>query len=334
MGSPECPAYKAAIVTAAGERCLVTQAMTGLRFGSSESEIAQKATLSLYNLTYEGRLLAGVFQPRDRLFLYANTGAGDREVFRGYLWDKQYESQREKTLTWTCYDSLIYLQESEDSLWFSAGQSTAAVAGAICKKWGVPLQYDYASITHGKLALRGNLADMLLSDLLEPVRKQTGQRYVLRSWQDVLCVERAGVNQEVYSIKSKGSAIRTRSSASMSGMVTQVVITGGTSGEGPAPTEASFSRNTARYGTLQKLLSSSDGDSLAEAKKEAEALLKEKSSPSLRASVEAVDIPCLRKGDRVDLSAGDLLGKFLVLAVTHDGMNKTMDLEVERLESF
>lgn len=331
MASLECPQYKAAIVTAAGERCLVTQAVTGLTFGSSENEIAQKATLTLYNLTHEGRLLAGLFQPRDRVFLYANTGAGDREVFRGYLWDKQYESAREKTLTWTCYDSLIYLQESEDSLWFSAGQSTARVTGAICKKWGVPLRYEYASITHGKLALRGSLSDMLISDLLEPVRRQTGQRYVLRSWQDVLCVERVGENQEVYRIKSKANALRTRSSASMSGMVTQVTVTGKTGGQGAAQVEASFSRNTDRYGTLQKILSGTDGEALAEAKKEAEELLREKSSPSFRASVEAADIPYLRKGDRVDLSAGDLLGKFLVLAVTHNGMNKTMDLEVERL---
>lgn len=331
MGSPDCPQYKAAIVTAEGERCLVTQAVTGLSYGSSENEIAQRATLTLYNLSYKDRLLAGLFQPRDRVFLYANTGTGDREVFRGYLWDKQYESAREKILTWTCYDNLIYLQESEDSLWFSAGQSTAGVAGAICKKWGVSLRYEYASITHGKLALRGSLSDMLLSDLLEPVRRQTGQCYVLRSWQDVLCVERAGENQEVYSIKSKANALRTRSSASMSGMVTQVIVTGKTSGEGAAPIEAIFSSSTARYGTLQKVLSGSEGESLAEAKKEAEELLKEKSSPILRASVEAVDIPYLRKGDRVDLSAGDLLGKYLVLAVTHDGMRKTMELEVERL---
>jgi len=331
MGTIELPEYKAAIVTAAGERCIVTQAVTELSFGSSENEIAQKATLSLYNLQHKGRLLTELFQPRDRVFLYANTGQGDKEVFRGYLWDKQYQSAQEKTLTWVCYDNLIYLQESEDSLWFSSGQSTAGIVEVICQKWGVPLQYDYASITHGKLPLRGKLADLLLSDLLEPVHEQTGQKYVLRSVKDVLHVEYAGTNETVYTIKSWGNAIHTKSSTTMSGMVTQAVITGKADNQGQAPVEATLSRNTGRYGTLQKIYTSSDADSLADAKKEAETLLAEKSSPAFRATVKAVDIPYLRKGDRVDLAAGDLGGKFLALAVDHNAVDKTMDVEVERL---
>lgn len=332
MGSMEAPEYKAAIVTAAGTRYVITQAVTALSFGSSESEIAQKATISLYNLEYEGHLLAGLFHPRDRVFLYANTGQGDQEVFRGYLWDKQYRSALEKSLNWVCYDNLIYLQESEDSFWFSAGQSTSGVVKAICQKWGIPLRYNYASITHGKLPLRGNIADMLLSDLLEPVRKQTGRKYVLRSDKDVLYAEYAGRNETVYTVKSQGNAIHTQSSTTMSGMVTQAVITGKADSEGRSPVEATLSRNTERYGTLQKLFDSPDAGSLADVRKEAEALLAEKSSPAFKASVKAVDIPYLRKGDRVDLSAGDLKGIYLVLAVTHDATSKTMDLEVERFE--
>lgn len=328
--SLQAPRYQAVILTAGGQRCVVTGAVTGLSLGWSENEIAQKATLSVWNQKHQGVLFTSLFKPRDRVFLYADTGEGDKEVFRGYIWEKQYQSALEKEITYVCYDNLIYLQESEDSLYFPAGRSTESIFAAVCKKWGVPLQYRYQSITHSKLPLKGALADMLLSDLLEPVRKQTGQRYVLRSIQDTLCVDPAGSNGTVYKLAARANVLYTRTSVSMDGMATQAVITGKADSDGRAPVEATLSKNTAAYGTLQKVLASSDADSLADARKEAEELLKEKAQPSHSASIKAADIPWVRKGDRVDVAAGDLGGAYLVLGVTHDAMQKTMELDIER----
>lgn len=328
--STSLPEYRVAVLTAGGLRCVVTGAVTGLNLEHGENELAQRLSLSLYNLRHQGKLLSELFRARDRVFIYARTAQGDKEVFRGYLWDHHYRSETEKLLTWTCYDNLIYLQESEDSLYYASGQRTAGVFSSICNRWGIPLEYHYDSITHKSLALRGTLANLLLSDLLEPVRRQTGKRYVLRGREDTLWVERAGANETVYSIKSQENAIRTESSTTMGGMVTRVIITGRSDKNGQAPIEATLSRNTERYGTLQKVLASSDADSLAEAKKEAEELLDEKSRPTFRASVEAVDIPFLCKGDQVYIAAGNMRGKFLVLGISHDGLRKTMRLEVER----
>lgn len=328
--SASLPEYRVIVLTAGGLRCTVTGAVTGLSLEQGENELAQRLSLSLYNLRHQGKLLSELFRARDRVFVYASQGQEDREVFRGYLWDHHYRSETEKLLTWTCYDNLIYLQESEDSLYYASGQRTAGVFASICKRWGIPLEYRYDSITHGNLALRGTLSNLMLSDLLEPVRKQTGRRYVMRGREDALWVERAGSNETVCSIKSRANALRTESDTTMAGMVTRVIITGKTGKNGQAPVEATLSRGTEQYGTLQKVLASSDAESLAEARKEAEELLEEKSRPAFRASVEAVDIPYLRKGDQVELAAGNLLGRFLVLGISHDGLRKTMRLEVER----
>lgn len=325
------PKYTVSIITKESVKYNVTPAVTDLSLRESDGEIAQKVSVTLANVLVNGEYLSALINVRDRIFVYANDGDRSEEVFRGFVWTRSYKSKTEKLLTLTCYDNLIYFQESEEYQYFSAGYSTKSICSSICKKWGVTLNYTYESITHPKLPLRGKLADIFMSDLLDEVKKKTGKKYVMRSIQDAVHINSVGSNTTVYKIYrgKDGNAIDTTSEITMQGMITKVIITGKEDKEDRAAVEATVNGKTDLYGTLQKVLSVSSGTDLAEVKTEANELLKENGSPKQSFTITAVNIPWIRKGDRVQVEAGDLNAYFIVKGITHYG-DKTMNIEAER----
>ena len=310
----------------------VTQAITGLDLQDNDGEIAQRATFTLTNTQVNGKNLSGIFTVRDRVFVYADDGEKSEEVFRGFVWERNYKSSAKKDLTLICYDNLIYFQESEEYQYFSSGYSTKSICSTLCQKWGVTLHYNYLSITHPKLPLRGNLADIFLTDLIEEVKKKTGKKGVMRSKQDAVHIDSVGSNETVYKIYSgpNGNAIDATSNITMQGMITKVVILGKEDDNDRAAVEATVNGKTDVYGTLQKILNTSTGTTLADAKAEAKELLAEKGTPKQTFSITAVNIPWIRKGDKIEVSAGDLTGYFIVTSITHHGDTKTMSMEAER----
>lgn len=332
MGTVQCPEYRVAIITKSGTRYNVTPVLIDLMLSENEGEIAQKVQLTIANVLVEGRYLTGIIQVRDRVFVYADTGEKSDEVFRGFVWERPYASETNKELTLICYDNLIYFQKSQDYQYFSAGLSTASICSTLCSKWGVTLKYNTDSITHPKLPLRGTLADIFLTDLLEEVKKKKGTKSVMRSIKDEVHIDKVGSNSTVYKLLrgEGGNAISTKSNISMDNMVTKVIILGKEDDNERAAVEATVNGDTKTYGTIQKVLSGSSGTTLADSKAEAQELIKENGKPETAFSITAVDIPWLRKGDKVYVSAGDMVGNFIATSVTHDAMKKTMTVEAER----
>ena len=325
------PKYKVTII-AGSTKYDVTDAVMKITLTESDGEIAQRVNITLANVKVNGSYLSGIFDVRNRVFVHASDGSKTEEVFRGYIWNRSYTSKKTKELQLVCYDNLIYFQESEEYQFFPAGHSTQSICGSLCGNWGVPLSYNYASITHPKLPLRGNLADIFISDLLDEVKKKTGSKYVMRMIQDTVHINHVGSNSTIYELRSGtgGDTISTKSEKSMQGMVTKVVILGKEDKDERSSVADTVAGNTGTYGTLQKILSLSEGTTLAEVQSEANELLNEKGTPKETFSVTAINIPWIRKGDKIKASAGDMVGHFIVTSITHYGSDKTMDLEVER----
>lgn len=310
----------------------VTQAVTKVNRLDNDGEIAQRVSITLANVQVNGQYLSSIFNVRDRVYIYADDGERNEEVFRGFIWERDYLTKKNKELSLTCYDNLIYFQESEEYQYFSAGYSSKSILSTLCGKWGVKLNYTYSSITHPKLPLRGTLSDIILSDVLDEVKKKKGTKYVVKSIQDVLNINPVGSNTLVYKLYAGdgGNVTEARSNITMQGMITKVVIIGKEDEDDRASVEATINGKTSVYGTLQKILSVSTNTTLAEVKEEANELLKEKGAPKQTFSITAVDIPWIRKGDKVQVSAGDMSGYFIVTSITHYGSDKTMTLEAER----
>lgn len=331
--SKENPVYTTYIVAESGKYD-ISPALISIDFADQDGQIAQRAIVGVENVLVNGVWLTSIIKVRQRIMIYADDGDKKEEVFRGYIWNRSYKSGLEdRELTLLCYDSLIYLQESEDYEYFSAGKSTKDILAAFCSKWGINLEYSYESITHEKLPLRGNLYNIFTADVLDLVKDRTGKRYVIRSEKDTMKIMSVGENPTVYRFIAGENAIQTRSECTMEGMITKVIILGKAGDDEREPVEATLTEKTNEYGTLQKVISRSESTTLADAKKEAQNILEEGSNPKWEYELKTANIPWIRKGDKVYVSAGDIYQReLIVLSIDRSISAKTneMTLTMER----
>lgn len=310
----------------------VTPAVMGQDRSEPDGQIAQRVTLQLANVNVGDTLLSSLLKARNRVFIYANDGTKEDEVFRGYLWTRaRTDSLNDNEIKYICYDNLIYFQESEDSLYFSSGKDTKDIVSSICDKWGIKLQYSYDTITHSKLPLRGHLSDIFMTDILEPVKKRTKKKYVILSEKDTMVVRPVGANSTVYRFVAGKNVTKVASGWTMDGVITKVIITGKADKEDREPIEAEVSGNTSEYGTLQKIQKRDENTSLADAKIEAKNTVDENGAPKWEYQITAPDIPWIRKGDRIYVSAGEIEGYRIITDIdrTIDRKRREMSLTLE-----
>mgnify|MGYP004511875561 FL=1 len=331
-GSIERPVYTLK-VNINDEPYDLTGACISMELNDQDSQMAQRATVVLHNITINTQQLTNLIKVRACVFIYADDGAGAKEVFRGFVWRRDYTSSlSERDFSLICYDQLIYLQESEDNEYFAAGKGTDEVMASLCEKWGLELEYDYDTITHDKLILKGDLSNIFTEYILNFVQKATGKPYVIQSVEDKVRVVGIGQNAVRYDLLSKKNVVQTKSVQTMEGMVTKAVIYGKEGTDSRPQVEATIEANTDEYGTIQKVISSSSGTNLAEAKKEAQTLVDDGSTPLWEYEVEAPDIPWIRKGDKVYINAGDIYEMVLIVrsithSVSNDGAKMSLSLD-------
>lgn len=306
----------------------ITPAVVDISLSNQEKQVAQCATIRIQNVKYKDKWLSSILKVRLRVKIHANDGTTKGEVFRGWIWTKYYQSEiDEKAIQLKCYDNLIYLQESEDSLYFSKGKNTKSVMSTICNKWGIQMNYSYSTITHPKLVLRGPLTDIFMTDILDPVKQRTGTKYVITSQKDVMYVKPVGSNKNIYEIKKQNNAIGTRIEQTMDGMITKVVILGNAEkNSDKLPVVATVKGDTSKYGTLQKLQDKDKDTSLASAKKEAQNTINEHGKPTKIYQIKTTDIPWIQKGDKVHVSAGGIDADLIAMSIERDISNKAKSM--------
>lgn len=325
------PIYTAEAVALDGTKYELKNATLDLTIDENEKELADKVTISLANTSLGTNLLSAFLSLKMRIFVYANDGSKNEEVFRGYLWEVTSSVGTENELKIVAYTNLIYLQKSKDCMYFSAGKTTDTVLKTICNKWGIELSYEYDTIEHPKLPLNNKyIADMVIEPL-DAVKKQKGSKYIIRSKKDAMQIRKTGTNTETYTFESKKSILSTKSEVSLDGLITRVVIYGNEDDDEKREVEATVDGDTEKYGTLQDVVLISGDATLAEAETEANEILKEKGEPEKKHTVELPDVPWVHKGDYIYIYALNLSGKFLVNSVSHEAKNKTMSAEVEKV---
>lgn len=332
--SQQKPIYSVYIISGS-TKYNVTTAINYIDRADPKGQIAQRVSLQLVNIQVNGTLLSNILQARNRVYVYATYGGTEDEVFRGFLWRQNNKnSVNDRELKYVCYDNLIYLQESEDSLYFSAGKTTKDVVSSICSDWEVDLEYSYDSITHAKLPLRGTIYDILTADILDLVKKKKGTKYVVRSEKDTMYVMPVGTNATIYQFIAGKNVISTTSGWTMEGMITKVIIVGKANDDGKVPIEATVTGKTDEYGTLQKIQDKDSETTLEDAKLEAQYTIDENGTPKWEYEIVAPDIPWIRKGDKVYVNAGDIVQKYLIVTdIDRAGDNKKIEMTLTLEES-
>ena len=164
--------------------------------------------------------------------------------------------------------------------------------------------------------------------LLEEVRQQTGERYVALYKDGALTVSAYGTNSDVYVFDTLNT-ISTSDKLSMSSLVTRVKIIGKEDNQDRSSVEAVVDGDM-RFGILQEVIKRDNDKSIGAAKAEAQATLKERGQPEESIMLNSPDLPFLRKGDAVEVAAGNLIGKFHVLGVSHNATQRQMTMTVRR----
>lgn len=329
IAKPEYTVY----VVAGSTKYDITPAIENIDISDQKKQMAKCVTIQMLNIKVGDKRLSDLLTVPNRVFMHADDGSKNGEVFRGFVWERACKnSLTDRTFQLKNYDNLIYFQESDHSAFFSSGKSTKDVSASLCKEWGVKLEYTYESITHSKLVLRGNLSDIFTADLLDLVKDRTGKKYVILSEKDVMQIKPVGSNSTIYHFIAGQNAIQTSSVCTMDGMKTKVIILGKADKEERQPIEATVSGDTEKYGTLQTTISRSENTSLADAKKEAQSIIDEDGKPKEEFELHATDIPWIRKGDKVYVNAGDMSGYYIVTGIerTIGGKKREMVLDLEK----
>ena len=301
----------------------VTNALIALDFSEQEKQMAVSATIELCDMKVNGITLSSLLSPPNFVSIVASDGQQTDSVFTGFIWEiSPKDSLTDANITIKCYDQLIYWQESEDAIFFTAGRKTTSIMSELAKKWGFTLNYQYEDITHEQLVLRGAIADFITADILDPIQKSTGKKYAIRSEKGTIFIRHVGQNNTVYTISQKENATEVRRYKTMNGVVTQVIILGTADDDGKSPIEATQTGDTGKYGTLQKILTKSEDTDISKSKAEAKSIIDTDGKPKWEYDIKAVNIPWIRKGDKVRVETQKLNGWYIVKSISREISNR------------
>lgn len=261
--------------------------------------------------------------------LLADWGAGWKEMFRGTIFSWHYRTDPLGHLTVTAYDQLIYLTKSSDDRFYKAGTTAKAIIQDIAGAWGIPLgKVEGPDTALAKQIFRGKgLADMIFS-VLDQARNQGGGKWIVQSKQGKINVIKPGQNTPAYHFSAETNVEQIEDQQDIETLITRVKVIGAEDKAGKAPVVATLDGKT-EFGLLQDLVYQRQFDNAAAAQAAAKEMLAEHGSPQKRRKVTAPDLPFLRRGDKVHVTAGTLIGDYIVAGVMRDIKTRTMVMEVE-----
>jgi hypothetical protein len=236
-------------------------------------------------------------------------GSKNIELWRGVLWTEEAKNTGLKEAQLDAYDLMKYLSESEDDELLPAGQTAAQRFKYYCSKWGISVgTVQETGVRLSKGVYHGDkIFSMIMSDLKETVAKG-GKMF--RPYMDgckANLVE-IGTNKQIFNLDD--ILDQTSQKRTLEGAVTKVKIIGESKDNAKAPVLAIETKDTDKYGTIQRIISNPDSTDLSEAREQGKNMLVGKQESF---SASGVDINVIKAGDLVKAS-----GKSLVVrSITH-----------------
>lgn len=321
--------YELVVVLSNGAKVYPQIATSDVTTEDNDGELAVRLEADFHNAkASDGKRLHQQLPLGGRLFLYSDWGAGKKEVFRGTIFNWLYKENPLGTILITAYDPLYYLK-SKDDRYYRANTTAKAIIVDIAKAWGIPLgTVQGPNVALAKQIFRGNALKDMISDVLKQAKKRGAGKWIVRSKLGKLDVVQPGQNSPVYHFGADSNVSLVDDQQDIESLVTRVKIIGAEDKEGRAPVRATKDGRT-EFGVLQDLIYERQYDNLSAAKKAADEILDEYGKPRKKRKVIAPDLPFLRKGDMVHITAGTLNGYYIVSSIRRRLKDKTMTLEVE-----
>ena len=321
--------YDVELITEDGARYLLNDALLNLQWEEQISELAQRATLTVANAQTGSASLMDLMKINCIIRISGRWGEGEAVLFDGTIWEWQYSNATNKELTITAYDRLIRLQQSKDFKYYSAGMTTQAIIGNICGDWNIPFEYKWnQNLTHEKKVFSAERISDMIIGLLDEVRQKTGEKYVVYFRDGQLQITGYGTNTTVYRFDPENT-ISTDNKLTINNLVTEVRILGKQNNDERRPLEDTITGDKS-FGVLREILLRDGSKTLDAVRAEAQTIIKKRGKPEEIIRINVPDLPFMRKGDKVEVNAGNLIGFFFVASVSHNATIRQMPLMLER----
>lgn len=319
--------YDFVVITPQGAQVHLFEVRKALSWEEQAGELAQKLNAEFKNTMYQGQWLHKYFALNTPVFLFSDWGEGWKEVFRGTVWGRSNPDQY-GSFKLTAYDMLKYTK-SKDDRYYSSGTIGKTIITDIANDWKIPLgQIDGPNIALAKKAFRNNQISDMFMEVLDDAKYKGDGVYVIRAKQGKMDVVRRGQNSPVFHFGMEDMTGLLDDSEDMEDLITRAKIIGSQTGDKKAPVYSTIDGKT-KYGIIQDIVIKEQSEKPVEAQEAAKKLLDEKGKPNRKINVPAPDLPFLRKGDKIHITAGALNGYFYIKGIRHDADEQQMTMEVE-----
>ena len=321
--------YRLVVMTESKKQYNIKEFVEDLGWEENDGELATRISFTAKNEKTSAGLISSLAKPGCLVGVFATDGSIDEEVARGYVTDwKPLLSGSKDKVDITCYDELYNLEESQDLIYYSSGIGTKSAITQIFDNWQIPTEkYDGPDVTHGKLAYKTeSLADVLL-DILDDAKKKGGGDAFIRAAKGKVSVLQWGSNKTVYHFEADNTK-QVSHKMSTAGMITRVKVIGQEDDDSRSSVEAVVNGQT-KFGIRQKIYVRGKDDSVSDAQSAAQDIINDKGQVDEEITVQSPDVPFVRKGDLVHITAGTLNDYYFVKGIRHnaDSMSMTMDLK-------
>lgn len=320
--------YKTIAITADGTQLDITDIVTDLGWEESEREFSMRISLKIYNTQYLGKYMSELIQPLTPIIVYVLVNGQSKEVARGTVssWGI-VDSNSTQSIAITAYDELKALRECQDDGYFSDGLSSKQIITSLFDEWGISYDYKGPDVAQTKWVFKKNYISDMIKKVLDDVRKKGKGVYFLRASEGTVCVLERGSNEDVYHFDADTNIVQIQDNFSTESLVTRVKIVGKSTDSGRPPVEAVVDGHT-EYGVKQIIMERPQDKSIADVTASAQEMLKEKGSLKRTTSLQAPDVPFIRKGDKIRIESGSLQGYWYITSIRHNADDKKMTFKV------
>jgi hypothetical protein len=318
----------------AGVQYNITDFVENLGWEENERELASRISFTIKNEKTKMGYLSSIAKPGCLVRVSATDGKTlNKEVARGIIMDWRPTTYGIKdSLQIKAYDQLYYLQRSQDNMYFPESQKTEDIIRQIFSTWNIPLEsYHGPNETHKVLPFKSKAISDMIAEVLDDAVKAGGIKVIIRSEEGKVYILPWGVNEPIYYFDQENTMMQDHAK-SIAQLVTRVKIFAQTKSEEKPIFEKNLDGKT-EYGVFQKIYNRNKEETDEEVTTAAQEILKEQGDLNETITIQAPDVPFIRKGDMVYVKSGTLNDYFLVSGVRHDADIRKMTMDLKRKEN-
>lgn len=315
--------YRVVAVADDGTQFNLTDVTHGLIWSEGEKELSAKIACKL--VLNDDTQYVQIGTP---IIIYAGTDAFV-EVIRGSVHKMTLtESNSEFYIDIETGDEAYNLRHDQEDYFFTDGHTSTAILEKILE--GTPHEIRISDGTHAKKIYRQKYRSDMIADILRDLKEKTGNDYFIRAKAGVIEILPRGTNDTVYHFDIDDNIIKAKQSLDASKAVGKVKILGAEKTEGH-PSVESVIEGDSSFGSRQVIYRRKNKETLSEAEAAAKKLLKE-NGVQFKTTLEAPDVPHLRKGDKIRIRSSVGEGFYFVKSIRHDAAQQKMTLELDALK--